>query len=96
MNIQFQLCGLCILFLLIIFYKSHGTLQLYKEKVFYAVLCIITASLTGDILSLVAIEYRELLTPLLVKLICKTYVISLIWGSCSALIYVISDLLSGQ
>lgn len=50
MNIQFQLCGLCILFLLILFYKSHMTLQLYKEKVFYAVLCIITISLIGDVL----------------------------------------------
>ena len=30
MNIQFQICGLCILFLLIIFYKSHKTLKLYK------------------------------------------------------------------
>ena len=38
MNIQFQICGLCILFLLIIFYKSHKNLELYKEKVFYSVL----------------------------------------------------------
>lgn len=47
MNIQFQICGLSILFLLILFYKSHKTLQLYKERVFYAVLRIITVSLMG-------------------------------------------------
>lgn len=94
MNIQFQICGLCILILLIIFYKSHMTLQLYKEKVFYAVLCIITISLTGDILSLVAIQYGYILPSLLVNFICKTYIITLIWGAWSALIYVITDLVS--
>ena len=94
MNIQFQICGLCILILLIIFYKSHMTLQLYKEKVFYAVLCIITISLTGDILSLVAIQYGHILPSLLVNFICKTYIITLIWGAWSALIYVITDLVS--
>ena len=94
MNVQFQICGLSILFLLIIFYKSHATLQLYKEKVFFAVLCIITASLLGDVLSLVAIFYRQRIPSVLVNGVCKGYIISLIWGSWSALIYVITDLLS--
>ena len=57
-NIQFQLCGLLILILLIIFYKSHRTLQLYKEKVFYIAMCIITISLVMGILSLIFIYYR--------------------------------------
>ena len=73
MNIQFQLCGLRILILLIIFYNSHKTLHLYKERVFYAVLCIITASLSGDILSLVVIYFREILPILLVEMVCKLY-----------------------
>ena len=94
MNVQFQICGLSILFLLIIFYKSHATLQLYKEKVFFAVLCIITASLLGDVLSLVVIFYRQRIPSVLVNGVCKGYIISLIWGSWSALIYVITDLLS--
>lgn len=96
MNIQFQLCGLCILFLLIVFYKSHKTLQLYKEKVFYAVLCILTVSLIGDILSLVAIRFRESLSLFLVEAVCKSYIITLIWGAWSALIYVMSDLYPEQ
>ena len=73
MSIQFQLCGLFILVLLLIFYKSHRTLQLYKEKVFYAVLCIIITSLTLDILSLYAIEYRNIFPLFLVELVCKSY-----------------------
>lgn len=95
-NIQFQLCGLLILTLLIIFYKSHRTLQLYKEKVFYIAMCIITLSLVMDILSLIVIHYRALLSALMVDIVCKFYISTLIWGSCMALIYVISDLLSEQ
>ena len=94
MNIQFQICGLSILFLLIIFYKSHRTLQLYKEKVFFAVLCIITVSLLGDVLSLVAIHYRPCIPSILVEGVCKGYIVSLIWGAWSALIYVVTDILS--
>lgn len=94
MNIQLQICGLIVLFLLIIFYKSHSTLNLYKEKVFFAVLCIITVSLMGDVLSLVAIHYRQDIPSILVQGICKGYIISLVWGAWSALIYVITDLLT--
>ena len=94
MSIQFQLCGLFILVLLLIFYKSHRTLQLYKEKVFYAVLCIIITSLTLDILSLYAIEYRNIFPLFLVELVCKSYIVTLIWGAWSALIYVLTDLFS--
>ena len=47
MHIQFQLCGLCILSLLIVFYKSHKNLMLYKEKLFFFVLCMITVSIMG-------------------------------------------------
>ena len=94
MNIQFQLCGLSILILLIIFYNSHKTLHLYKERVFNAVLWIITISLSEDILSLVAIDYRDILPVFLVELICKLYLCSLVLGAWSALIYVFTDVRS--
>lgn len=94
MNIQVQLCGLFILVLLFIFYKSHKTLQLYKEKIFYMALCIMLTDLSLDILSIVSIYYRHSLSAMLVEFVCKTYIISLIWGSFSALVYVATDLLS--
>lgn len=94
MNIQIQLCGLCILVLLIIFLNSHRTLRLYKEKVFNFVLYAITNSLVLDMLSLIFIHFRHSLPLYLVNFICKSYIITLIWGSCSALIYVITDLVS--
>ena len=55
MNIQIQLCGLFMLALLFIFYKSTKTLHLYKEKIFYRAMCIIIISLCLDILSLASI-----------------------------------------
>ena len=94
MNIQFQICGLSILFLLILFYKSHKTLQLYKERVFYAVLRIITVSLMADVLSLAAIRYRQSMPLLLVETICKSYIVTSIWGAWSALIYVLTDIVT--
>lgn len=93
MHIQFQLCGLCILGLLIVFYKSHKNLRLYKEKLFFFVLCMITVSLMGDVLSLFAIKYRSWLTPWFVKAVCKTYLVCLICGSWSTLIYILADFL---
>lgn len=93
MNIQFQLCGLFILLLLLIFYKSHKTLKLYKETVFYLVLCIITASLIFDIASMIAIHFRQILPILLVNAICKLYICSLLYSVWSSFIYVSTDIL---
>ena len=92
MNIQFQICGFTILILLFIFYKSHRTLKLYKEKVFYEVLCTIIISMLLDIASLFFIIYRSIIPIVLVKFICKSYIVSLLWGVKSALNYVLTDL----
>lgn len=92
MNIRFQICGLIILLLIFIFYKSHKTLKLYKEQLFYRALCIIIVSALLDILSLCAIYYTESLPLILVRLICKCYVITLIWAAYAALVYVLADL----
>lgn len=91
MNIQFQICGLCILFLMIIFYMSHKNLHLYQETVFFVILCIMTISLIMDILSLAAIKNRGILPELFVNFVCKTYVNTLILVVWSALIYILSD-----
>lgn len=94
MNIQVQMCGLFILIVLVVFYKSNNTLKLYSESIFFQVMIVAIASLTLDILSLVAIEYRDSLPALLVELVCKTYVISLIWVGMLGTVYVLSDILT--
>lgn len=93
MHIQFQLCGLCILILLIIFYKSHANLPLYKEKLFSAVIRVITISLLADIASLFAIKYRFRFTPTIVHGVCKLYIALLVWGVWSALVYILADMM---
>ena len=94
MNMQFQISGLAILILLFIFYKSHETLRLYKEKVFYEAMCTIIISLILDIASLFFINFRDVIPIVLVKFVCKSYIISLIWDAKAALSYVLTDLFS--
>ena len=93
MNIQMQICGMIILIVLAVFYKSNKTLRLYSESIFFKVMLFALASLSLDILSLVVIEYRNTLPLLLVNLVCKTYIISLIWVGMLGTIYVLTDIL---
>lgn len=93
MNIQFQLCGLFILILFFVFYKSHKTLQLYKERLFYEVLCTLIIVLILDISSLIAINERASMPLIMVNAVCKMYLMSLIWATRSALVYILTDIL---
>jgi len=93
MNIQVQLCGMIILIVLAVFYKSNKTLQLYAEDIFFRAMIFSIVSLSLDILSIVAIEYRQILPVFFVKFICKTYIISLIWVGMAATGYVLTDIL---
>lgn len=91
MNVQMQICGMVILIMLAVFYKSNRTLKLYSEGIFFRVMVFAMVSLSLDILSLVVIEYRNLLPMFLVLLICKSYIISLIWVGMSATFYVLAE-----
>ena len=96
MNIQIQTYGLIILFMLFIFYKSHKTLNLYTEQVFMRAMYISMANLLLDISSLVFISYMDLFPLLAVKLVCKLYIISLVWEAVFALVYVLTDVYSEE
>lgn len=96
MNIQVQICGMIILIVLAVFFKSNKTLHLHTENIFLRVMIFAIASLSLDILSLVAIEYRHGLPMFLVEFVCKTYVISLIWVGMSGTIYVLADILTEE
>lgn len=91
MNIQVQMCGMIILIVLAVFYKSNRTLKLYSERIFFRVMVVAITSLGLDILSLIAIEYREALPPFLLWMICKTYIISLIWIGMVGTVYILAD-----
>lgn len=92
MNIQMQVCGLFIMILLFIFYKSHSTLRLYSEKVFLGTMSVAFIDLVLDILSLIVIRYRNNIPDILVEMVCKSYIVTIIWVSMFALSYVLTDL----
>lgn len=96
MNIQVQICGLLIVLLLYCFYMSSKTLKLYTEKIFHQAMSISILCLFMDILSVVAITYQDVLQLFLVESICKLYIITLIWVSMYAFVYVLTDLLSEE
>lgn len=94
MNIQVQVCGLLIMLLLYIFYRSSNTLKLYTEKVFHQAMIASMLCLSLDVLSIIMIHNRAALPILLVESICKFYIITLIWVAMYAFVYVLTDLYS--
>ena len=93
MNIQVQICGLLILVLVYIFYRTHRTLKLYRERLFFQVLCTLILSLVFDIVSVMAIYYRASLPESAVKIVCRTYIASLICVAYSPFMYILSDII---
>ena len=87
MNIQVQCCGLAILFLLWIFYLSQKPLGLYSVKMFLITMGMTTFCVSMDILSIIAIHHMEQIPRILLALICKTYIVSLIWVGYFGLLY---------
>jgi len=92
MNIQVQVCGLLIVLLLYLFYMSSETLKLYTEKIFHQAMTMSMLCLFMDILSVIAITYQSKLPLFLVESICKLYIITLVWVSMYAFVYVLTDL----
>ncbi|MGN0507073.1 MAG: EAL domain-containing protein [Lachnospiraceae bacterium] len=93
MNIQLQACGMLMLLLLYIFYRSHKKLGLYTEKIFCRTVQLTLLNLALDILSVILIASRDVLPTVLVNSECKLYIASLIWVSMSARCYVLIDAL---
>ncbi len=94
MNITLQLCGLVIAVFLLILYKSHDTLGLKGERLFLTIIFLTIICLSLDTLSVIGIHYRNSLPLFLVKLICKSYLISMIWVGWGNFRYVMLDLSS--
>ena len=92
MNIQMQIGGLLILFLLQYFYSRQEVMGLYTEKLFRRALHVTIICLILDILSIVLIVYRDRFPLWLVEMECKAYLISLIGNGYMAMIYACSDI----
>lgn len=92
MNIQMQMGGVCILLLLLYFYKRQGTLGLYLGRIFLRTVYITLFCLILDILSILLIVWQDSVPLWLVKAECKTYLVSLVATGYMALIYANADI----
>lgn len=91
MNIEVQCCGVAILMLIWYFSLRQKPLGLESKKLFLLTMGMTSFCLVLDIVSVVAICYRELIPVFLLAVICKTYIASLIWVGYCGLIYSSND-----
>lgn len=92
MNIQMQMGGVCILLLLLYFYKRQKTIGLFTGKIFLRALYVTLTCLVLDIVSIVLIVNQDKVPLWLVEAECKTYLVSLIATGFMALIYANADI----
>lgn len=92
MNIKMQCCGLILLAVILFFYNRQKKINLNTEKAFMRIFIVITFGLTLDILSVVALNFMEVLPELLVDLICKSYISTLVLVALNGVLYVLTDI----
>ena len=81
MNIEVQLCGLLFDILIIFFLLRHERVGLYSESIFKICIAVFTSCITFDILSIIGIEYTDVIPEFLTLFLCKTYLATLIMSS---------------
>ncbi len=92
MNISTQLCGLIVLTILLISYFNQKKVGLHSENVFLHVMCITYVSVFLDMCSLIAIHFQNELPELFVKIVCKSYIATVVLVGYAAFIYVLNDI----
>ncbi len=91
MNIEVQCCGIVILILIWYFSLRQRQLGLESKRLFLITMGVTSFCVIMDITSIVAITYRNSISAFLLELICKTYIVSLIWVGYFGLIYSSAD-----
>lgn len=96
MNIQVQCCGVVVLILIWYFSLRQKPLGLETVKLFLVTLGVNSFCVIMDILSIAAICSRERIPGFLLAFVCKTYIVSLIWGGYFALVYSSTDFIEDR
>ncbi len=94
MNIQVQLCGLIVIFLIMLFYYGNKKIGLFTEAVFTRALSGSFICLCLDILSVVMIVYSATIPDFWVKVVCKAYLVSLLWMGFAGFDYEMTELVT--
>lgn len=93
MNIQVQISGLLIIILIMIFFFGNKKIGLFTERIFSRVLIGSFICLSLDILSVILIVKQDYLSPILVEIVCKAYLVTLLWMGFSGFDYIITDVM---
>lgn len=96
MSIQMQCSGIILMLLLAYFFKRQRKLFLDTEKMFLRTFIVIFSCIVLDILSIVALEYRDILPKLLVKFLCKSYLVTLLGEAFCGLLYICIDIYTNK
>ncbi len=94
LNIELQCCGLAMLIVLILLFVREKSLDIYSRRLFFRALLACVICLSLDILSIVAIymaTYHSF-SPLITKIVCKLYIISLVGQAFNGFIYSAGEL----
>lgn len=92
MNIDFQLCGLIITVTLLFFYLTSKRIKTYKQNMFLGFLLITIFSIILDICSVICLNNRDILSPIFISMVYKTFLNSVVFQNWAMLNYVIEDL----
>lgn len=95
MNIQMQLAGLGVVFFLLCFYVSRKSVGLYTEVFFRRTMVVTLINVSMDMMSIVAITNRDSIPAIVCMMICKIYLMSLMWTGCCGLLYICQDIYTG-
>lgn len=96
MNIQFQICGLVIILVLMVLYVRKAILRLNTQLMFRNMFCSLFFCLGLDILSLLAIYGWMNMPEFLVTAVCKIYLATLVTVALTGFLYVYADVEKDQ
>ena len=98
MNIEVQCCGLALMLLIFIMnvLAGKGRFILYSSKLFMAALSVSIVAIILDILSMVALHQYHIghIPEWMTVVVCKAYIISLVFEATSSLVYSLYDCFS--
>ncbi|MCR5324496.1 MAG: EAL domain-containing protein [Lachnospiraceae bacterium] len=98
LNIELQCCGLAMLVVLVLLFVREKSLDISSRRLFFRALLACVICLTLDILSIVAIylaTYHDF-SPLITKIVCKLYVVSLVGQAFNGFIYSAGEFFSAR
>ncbi len=96
MNIKVQCCGIALLLILAYIYLRRRKMNLRTEKAFTVLFFITLVNLILDTLSIIALTYGDKLPDILVNVICKLYLISIVFTAFATYYYVAVDVLKNK